>query len=237
MTETIVLTQQELGRREIHMKIKGAIFDMDGTLIDSLGVWNILWSKIGQEYLNDKEFKPIEKDDKLVRTMLLKDAIYMICEKYNVSASPEKVIEFTNNVMIDFYKNDVCLKEGVVEFLDYLSEKGVKMCIASATEKSLVELAVEHCGINKYFPKIISCADVGRGKDSPEVFIAALNYLRTSLEETWVFEDSLVAIKTASNSGFNTVGIYDCNNYGQDEISTIATVYIAMDENILKLIK
>ncbi|MFA7636187.1 MAG: HAD family phosphatase [Monoglobales bacterium] len=218
------------------MKIKGAIFDMDGTLVDSLGFWNILWRKVGAEYLGDEGFRPSEEDDKKVRTMLLKDAMELIHKNYNAAKSGEELSEFANDTIIDFYENVVVLKQGVKEFLEYLKNKNVKMCIASATEKSLVELVLNHCGIKEYFPKLISCADIGKGKDSPEVFVAALEYLGTSINDTWVFEDSLVAIKTAADYGLKTVGIYDENNFGQDEIKEISEYYIDKNESLLKLI-
>ena len=110
------------------------------------------------------------------------------------------------------------------------------MCIASATDPKLIEVAMKHCGIDTYFPRVFSCADVGVGKEKPDVFLAAQAYLGTTVEETWVFEDSLTAIETVTNIGMPTVGIYDQYNYGQDRIKEIATEYINSTETLIKLI-
>jgi beta-phosphoglucomutase-like phosphatase (HAD superfamily) len=93
------------------------------------------------------------------------------------------------------------------------------------------------CGLGKYFSKVISCNDVGKGKEHPDVFIAAHEYLGTPKDSTWVFEDSVAAIETAVSAGYKTVGIYDQYNFGLDRIPSIATVYIDKGESLAKLIK
>ena len=84
---------------------------------------------------------------------------------------------------------------------------------------------------------MFSCADIGKGKDEPDIFLQAVDYLGAEISETWMFEDSLTAIETAVRIGMPTVGIYDRFNYGQDKIKEIATEYISSTETLLKLIK
>ena len=218
------------------MNIKAAIFDMDGTLIDSLFIWEILWSMLGDKYLNDKTFVPSAEDDKKVRTLTLKDAMELIHRNYHIGESGEALLEIANNMIMDFYANEVELKSGVREFLDFCSSKGVKMCIASATAPELIAVAIKHCDLERYFSKVFSCGDLGKGKDQPDVFLLAKDYLGESVEDTWVFEDSLVAIETATSIGMPTVGIYDRDNFGQGRIKEISTVYIAEGETLLKLV-
>ena len=216
--------------------IKGAIFDMDGTLVDSLMLWDVLWEKFGVKFLKREGFRPLKDDDKIVRTKTLKDAMDHIHSVYNIGSSGEELLETANELMIDFYSNDVELKKGVSEFLEYCYNRGIRMCIASATDISLIKLAVEHLKIGKYFVKILSCAEIGKGKDQPDIYLKALETLGTSIEETYIFEDSHIAIDTAYKIGMKTVGIYDKYNYGQKEMKKIATVYIAEDETLKKLI-
>jgi len=219
------------------VKIKAAIFDMDGTLIDSLMIWNVLWSAFGKKYLKDDKFTPNDEDDKKVRTLTLKDAMCLIHNNYKMGKSGEELLELANYIITDFYSSSVELKKGVKEFLEYLNNNGVKMCIASATAPELIDVALKHCGIEKYFSKIFSCGAIGKGKDQPDVFLLARDFLGEENDATWLFEDSLTAIETAVKIGMPTIGIYDPFNYGQERIKEIATEYIAHGETLLKLIK
>ena len=215
--------------------IKGAIFDMDGTLVDSLMLWNIIWKKFGNLFCEDGKFEPSPLDDKAVRTMTLKDAMNFIHNQYGIGKTGEELFETVNEIMIDFYSNEVMLKDGVGEFLEYCYARGIKMCIASATDIDLIKIAAKHCNIEKYFINILSCAKIGKGKDKPDIYLEALKCLGTEADETCIFEDSHIAICTADKLGIKTVGIYDKYNYGQDEIKKTATCYIADGETLEKL--
>lgn len=218
------------------MNFKAAIFDMDGTLIDSLILWEVLWAEFGEKFLGNKKFMPSKTDDKAVRTLPLDKAMDLIHKNYKMAESSQELLDTANEIMIDFYKNTVKTKAGVKEFLEDCRKKGIRMCIASATAPDLIKIAAEHCGLTQYFEKIFSCADIGKGKESPDIFLKACEYFGTKPEETCVFEDSLVAIETATKIGMPTVGIYDRNNFGQDRIKELATVYIANGETLSKII-
>ena len=217
--------------------IKGAIFDMDGTLIDSLMLWNIIWEKFGEIFLQNKSFRPDKADDKAVRTMTLKDAMNYLHSVYGIGNCGEELLEKANEIIIHFYSKEVEVKKGVVEFLEHCHANGVKMCIASATDIRLIKIAVEHCGLEKYFSHIFSCAEIGKGKDEPDIYVKAIACLGTEMEETCIFEDSNIAIQTASRMGVKTVGIYDRFNFDQEEIQKTADVYIGEGETLLKLLK
>ncbi|MBQ3057496.1 MAG: HAD family phosphatase [Clostridia bacterium] len=219
------------------MNIKAAIFDMDGTLVDSLMLWNVLWARFGEKYLNNKAFTPSIEDDKKVRTLTLKDAMILIHNNYKLGVDGKELLDLANKIMADFYSTKVELKYGVLEFLEHCRKNNVKMCVATATAPELVYLAIKHCGIEKYFLKIFSCKTLGKGKEHPDIFLCAADFLGETLEETWVFEDSLVAIETAAKIGMHTVGIYDKLNFGQEKIEKIATKYIGKDKSLLELIK
>lgn len=219
------------------MKIKAAIFDMDGTLVDSLMLWDVLWSTFGEKYFNNKDFRPSAKDDKAVRTLTLKDAMELIHKNYNMGESGQELLNFADNLLLEFYSNTVELKPGVREFLDYCKQNGVKMCIASATAPELVKVAIKHCDIEKYFLKVFSCTDLGLGKDKPDIFLLASEFLGEKLKDIWVFEDSVVAIETATKIGMPTTAIFDRFNFGQERMKEIATIYVAECESLLKVIK
>lgn len=215
-------------------KIKGAIFDMDGTLINSLIVWDVIWEGLRKKF--SKDFQISKEDDKKVRTMTLSSAMDFVHKEYSLGQSSEELLCELDRILIDFYKNDVEVKEGVFEFLDYCLKNNIKMCIASATDVNLLKIVIERFSFDRYFSDILSCADIGKGKDQPDVFFKALEVLGTDISETCVFEDSQVAIDTAHKAGFMTVGIFDENNYGYDEIKRTADICIDDGESLTKLI-
>ena len=111
------------------------------------------------------------------------------------------------------------------------------MCVASATAPDLIDLAMDHCGLRPYFSRVFSCTEVGKGKDAPDIFLLAQKWLGESIEDTCVFEDSLLAIETAKKTGMQTVAIYDQYNFGQERMREIADHYIAKDETLMKLLE
>ena len=218
------------------MNIKAAIFDMDGTLVDSLMLWDVLWSSFGTAYLQDPAFRPRTEDDKTVRTLTLKDAMELIHRNYGIGSSGAELLDHANRMMLDFYANRVALKPGVKEFLQQCKAQGVKMCIASATAPDLLDVAMKHCGLEKYFLRVFSCGTIGKGKEHPDVFDAAHAYLGSEKESTWVFEDSFVALQTAQKAGYQTVGIYDPYNFCLGKMPEVSTEYIAKGETLARLI-
>ncbi len=215
--------------------IKGAIFDMDGTLIDSLIVWGVIWDSIGEKY-GRGGFRPSEEDDKAIRTMTLVDCCDLIHEKYDLGNDGKELLGYINEICAQFYAEKVLLKDGVAEFLEHLAAKNVKMIVATATSLDLVMIAYKRCGLDKYFSEVISCATIGKGKDQPDIYLLALEKLGTDKNETWVFEDSATAVVTASKLGLPTVGIYDDYNYGQDVLKKTADFYVAKGESLKRLI-
>ena len=212
--------------------VKYAIFDMDGTLINSLIIWEALWKKLGEIYLSKKDFSVSEEMDKSIRTMTMKEAMELFKNTYDVKETLDDILLTVNGMVADFYTNEVKVKDGVIDFLDALKKKGV----ATATEKSLVMLTVKSCGLDKYFDTVLSCNDIGKGKDKPDIYLLAMEKLSATKDETCIFEDSLTAIETAKKIGLKAVGIYDRYNYGQDEIRRISDEYIAEGETLLKLL-
>ena len=220
----------------MNRNIQGAIFDMDGTLVDSLFFWDAYWKRLGEDFLQNPAFKPSAEDDKRVRTMLMEEVVELLHREYGIGESPAALLNYTNRMIGWFYENLVTVKEGVIALLDRLKEKGVKLVLASASSRDMVRLALRVCGLDGYFPTVVCCDEVGAGKDKPDVFLKALAALGTPLRETWVFEDSVVALTSAASCGLPTVGVYDANNFMQEELAKRATHYIAKGESFEKLL-
>ena len=218
------------------MKFKAAIFDMDGTLVDSLGCWDLLWKDMGMKFLDNENFKPEHEDDKKVRTLTLEEAMFLIHEKYNIAKNGKELYNFATQYLINFYKTTVKCKNGVYEFLDYLKKSNIKMCVASATASHVIDIVLDVCNLRGYFDKIFSCGDIGKGKEHPDVFLAAKDFLDVDASQICVFEDSLVSLQTVKSLGMQTVGIFDKFNYNQEEIKRISDCYIEEGETLLKVI-
>jgi len=217
------------------MQLTGAIFDMDGTLIDSLGFWDLLWEEFSR--LFGRPFRPDAEGDRVIRTIPMKDAMCYIHRRFGIGPNEAVLYETASRMLEEFYREKVQLKPGVMEILNWCRDNGVRMCIASASDLTLVRVAMAHCGIDAIVPMVLSCSEIGKGKEEPDIFLQACSKLGTPPEETWVFEDSYVALQTAARAGFPTVGVYDRYGFRQDILRDTATVYVAEDETLMKLLQ
>lgn len=218
------------------MKLTGAIFDMDGTLADSLGYWELFWKMLGQKFLSVDNFAPDSETEKATRTLPLKEALDLIHSKYAMGESSDELLKYADKIWAKIYKEEVELKVGTITFLEYCLKNNVKMCIASATSPVLLEILMKKFDLYRYFLRIFSCSEIGKGKEYPDVFIKAHKFLGTPKETTWIFEDSVVAIETAVKAGYNTVGIYDKNNFDLKKVEGISSIYIDKGDSISKLV-
>ena len=216
--------------------MKAAIFDMDGTLVNTLVLWNVMWDGFGKKYMGIDGFRPDAAFDRELRTMTLIDAMERIHERFGIGADKHELHRDAQAMCIDYYENRVEMKPGAREFLDDLLERGIPMVLASATDPVLIRAGLRHCGMEKYFTAVLSCADIGKGKEEPDIFLLALEKLGTSAEQTWMFEDSVVALQTAKSIGMPAVGIYDQYNYGHDELERLADIYIGPGHTLAELI-
>ena len=187
------------------MTIRAAIFDMDGTLLDSMYVWDT----VGSEYLRSRGITPEDDCDERLRDMSLSQAAHYIINRYRLSESPEDIIAGVNRQTEHFYRNDVKAKPGVQDFLVRLREENVKMCVATATVRYLAEAALQKAGIAEFFSALLTCPEVGAGKDNPKIYEAACAKLDIRKEEAIVFEDAPYAIQTAKGAGFKVACVFD----------------------------
>ena len=204
------------------MNIKGAIFDMDGTLTDSMHVW----STIGSEFIKSCGKEPRDDVDRRFTSMSVYDAVDFMQREYGISGSRDEVTDAINKTVERRYLAEVPLKDGVEEFLSELHGMGVKMCVATATDKYLADAALTRLGIRKYFGEIFTSRSIGAGKEKPDIFYAARDFLGTEISETAVFEDSYVAIDTAKAAGFPVCGLYDLSfAYKWDYIKEVSDIH------------
>ena len=213
--------------------IKGAIFDLDGTLLDSM----FIWDTIGEDYLRSLGKEPHEDLKETFMTLTLEEAAEYYREHYGVTLSVKEIVDGVNAMVEGIYRTKVTLKPGISEYLAWLKENGVRTCVATVTDRYLVEETLERLGVRHYFSEIFTCAEVGFGKDKPVIYQKALEHLGTEKSDTYVFEDMLFALNTAKTDGFPTVGVYDRHEAHQDELRGLADYYVLdFTDPILKTI-
>lgn len=202
--------------------ITGAIFDVDGTLLDSMSIWDT----IGEDYLRSIGYIPRENLNETFQAMSLQQAARYYQTEYGVTLSIEEIMGDVNGLLERFYREQAQLKPGTEEFVRELSRRGVKLCIATATEKPLVEAALARCGVLEYFEDILTCTAVGRGKDEPLIYREALKRLGAEQPSTVIFEDALHAARTAKADGFPVSAVYDSHEKRQAELKALADIYL-----------
>lgn len=206
----------------------GAIFDVDGTLLDSMPIWE----DAGEKYLQTIGIVARPELGEILFPMSMEDAAAYMKKEYALSETIEEIVAGVAGVIDDFYRNQVPLKEGAEYLLQELKARGVRMVIATSGDKELVEAAFSRLGVREYFEKIFTCTEVGAGKSKPDIFLKAAEFLKMSPEEIWVFEDALHAIETAKNAGFPVAGIHDKSSERQrEEIEKVCDMYLEKLKN------
>ena len=193
--------------------IKGVIFDIDGVLLDSLGIWDDL----GARYLMSIGVQPEEGLNEILFSMSMEQGSSYLNEHYHLQKSDAEVHMGITQMIEDFYFYEVLPKPGAKELLEFFKEKGVKMTAATSSPRTHVEKALERNGMLKFIDKLFTNSEVGASKHEPDIYIQAAGFLGTKPDETLVFEDSIYALKTANNAGFVTVGVYDIKGESDQE--------------------
>ena len=189
------------------MDVKAVIFDMDGTLVDSLRVW----AESDIIFLNRYGYEYDPSVSEAMKTMHYISACEYLKEKFSIPMSVEDIGRSIMDIVKHKYVNEVPLKEGVYDFLLKLKADGVKICVATSNDKTLAEAALKSLGIYDMLEFIITSDEVGCGKESPVIFEKCAEKMGTKPSETAVFEDSVHAAESAYGAGFYTVGVYEEN--------------------------
>lgn len=185
--------------------IKGAIFDVDGTLLDSMEIWE----DVAIRYLKSIGVEAEPDLPEVMFTMSLPEGAAYVKEHYRLTRETDEIIQGVLDIIRKYYEETAPLKPGVTKILEELSGKRIPMTVATSNNKEEVEAAFKRLGIASYFSRIFTCEEVGAGKTRPDIYMKAAEYMGTRPEETVIFEDVLHAIRTAKKAGFLAVGLYD----------------------------
>lgn len=204
------------------MNITGAIFDFDGTLFDSMPAWigirDSFFASIGVEMT--------EEDREFFRGKFTSEALPLAIDRFGLKMPYEELLSAFFDFLTQRYLKMAVPKNDIIEFLEKLSAKGVKMGIATASGEPAVIAALEKFGMRHYFTSIYSTYTVGVSKLEPKVYDVVLEELGLDRATTWVFEDALYAAKTAKENGYNVVGIYDESEKRAEELQQLVDIYI-----------
>lgn len=189
-----------------------AIFDMDGTLVDSM----IFWKHLASEFLTSRGVTQIPADlAERITPLTMTESSALFIREFGLSGTPESVAAEMNTMMDEHYRTDIPLKPGVAEYVTRLRELGVTLCVASATAQPLMEACLRRLGIADDFEFFLSCEEVGVGKSKPDVYLEAARRLGAEPADIAVYEDARYALDTAKTAGFYGIGVYDDSQSSQ----------------------
>ncbi len=209
--------------------VEAVIFDMDGTLVDSMTVWH----EIDIEYVESKGFEfPSDLPETIDGMSFLEKAQY-IKKRFNLDDSVETIMEDWRSRIRYLYRNEIPMKEGANKLLDYLFDRGLKMGIASSNSSSLVNLVVETQNLDRYISEVVTAGEVGKGKPSPDVYLEAARRLGVDPSKCLVFEDVPNGIKAGKSAGMRVCAIYDDFTADSDELKRDLADYYIKDFNDL----
>ena len=214
--------------------IKGIIFDLDGTVIDSMGIW----AGIDRQFLRENgiENPPPDVSDKLKRMSADESGKYLI-ERFGLKLTVSQISQRTQELVKEQYEKYIELKPNVIELLDFLDRKGIPYGIATATYDSLAKAVLKRHGILNRFKFILTDSDYPKGKKFPDIFMGASEILGLSPKNVLVAEDSLYAIVTAKKAGFVTAGLFDVlSENDRSEIETTADYYFETIDEIINIL-
>jgi beta-phosphoglucomutase-like phosphatase (HAD superfamily) len=185
------------------MIYKGYIFDLDGTVLDSMGVWH----DVDVEFLGKRGLPFSEEYGKAISHMKLELAAEYTVELYGLNEKPSDIMREWLDMAEYEFKCRVGLKPYAKELLELLHVLGIPVAAATTSRRSLYRPALERNGILGYFDAFSDAEKAERGKDSPEIFLRAAEMLGKEIKDCIVFEDTPQAIKTAKKAGFTVAAV------------------------------
>lgn len=193
--------------------VKAVIFDLDGTLIDSM--W--MWKQIDIEYLERYGIELPNDLQSCIEGMSFSETAAYFKERFQLEDSIEKIKADWNEMAWDKYANQVPLKAGVAEFLEHLRTNNIKLGIATSNSRELVELVTKKHQIHSYFQSIRTSCEVSKGKPSPDIYLLVAKDLGVHPEECLVFEDVVQGIMAGKNANMKVCAVKDAYSEEQDE--------------------
>lgn len=199
-----------INNTDIFQQVKAVLFDLDGTLVDSM--W--LWEDIDREYLSRFDITLPEDLQDMIQGMSFSETAVYFKERFLIPHSLEEIKAEWNEMAWKKYAEEVPLKEGVLSVLKELKNRGISMGIATSNSKELVELVIGKLGVSEYFKSIRTSCEVAKGKPSPDIYQLVAKDLEAEPAECLVFEDIIAGITAGKSAGMKVCSVYDKKSEG-----------------------
>ncbi len=201
------------------VNFKGAIFDLDGTLLDSMGIW----ADIDKRFLAKRGIALPDDYVEKVTPMNYQQASEYTIQRFQLVEEKQEIIQEWVQMSFDAYRFEIKLKPFVEEYLAYLKHLGIKLAVATAQTPELYEPTLKNNGVFELFDVFTNLSEVQRGKGFPDIYILAAQRLKLAPQDCMVFEDIYAGICGAKAGGFHTCGVHDpYSAYEKDKIESLA---------------
>ena len=226
--------EEDLGRIEAAWKSKGLlIFDFDGTLIDSMGMWN----HVGPDYLLLRGITPPEDLTQTIFQLTVDQCYDYFVQTFALDQTIDEYHRDIYAMIEDKYRHELCLKPGALRFLCQVKEAGKTLCILTNTARRFVEPAMARLGVDRYISPdfLYTCQELKLNKQTPEIYRAAAEKMGYPPEDSICFEDSSFAAKNARLAGCAVCGVYDPTSDTESDREIFAEYALSRIRNLWEL--
>ena len=209
---------------------KGYLFDLDGTLLDSMGVWE----QIDVDFLTRRNIPVPEDYAQAIAPMGFRRAAEYTIARFGFSQSPEEIMEEWHQMAVEQYAHHLSLKPGAKEYLEELKQQSKPLAVVTTSYPELYQPALERGGVLDLFDTIVTVNQVPRGKGFPDIYLEAAKRIQVPPQQCAVFEDITQGIQGAKAADCLAVAVYDSANQGQwDQTKALADLSIRSFEELL----
>lgn len=211
-------------------EIQAVIFDLDGTLVDSMWVWN----EVDVEFLGTRQIPIPESYQREIEGMSFTETALYTKELFGLTESVEELKSHWNGLAMKKYTSEVTLKSGVLGFLNYCKERNIRLGIATSNSKELVNAVVNALKLDEFIEVILTSCEVEQGKPAPDVYLETAKRLCVSPQNCLVFEDIPMGILAGKNAGMKVCAVEDEYSVSQrEEKRKLADYYITSYDEVL----
>jgi HAD superfamily hydrolase (TIGR01509 family) len=203
--------------------MKGAIFDVDGTILDSMN----MWVDITDDFFKEHGIDISREEVVAYQGMSFEESLVQVHDNFLPDMSVKEMLDEFSRRAERAYLNTVMPKDGVCEYIRSLFERGVKIAVATSGYSHLCKAAFKRIGIYPYVSEYAFSSEVGCSKTNPDVYLLAAKRIELLPQECTVFEDILAGARSAKSAGFNVITVADSTNVGdRDELIKVSDRFI-----------